>query len=378
MACRLTIWTPKEKSDIYGVLWRFIREAISGNGFMRNSIEMELRKLQRTGGSSYALSLPKQWVKAVGLHKGDSVFLEWLSDGTMAVSGKPFAPKGERRKVIEVKEEERDEHLLRKLIGSYILGYDIIEVHSAPEELPMARKVIRNFTRMTIGPEIVEETKKSITTQDLSDLSDLSVEKCLRRMHMTARSMHEFAIEAVAAGSEESAKEVMRKDEDIDRLYWMVARQYGLSRLNRSLTMTDATRVGMYDASLVARLLERIGDHAAKIAGAAVVIGGKVDRRLTKELEDVSRSALEILDVAFASYLAADVDSANAIIDKAPRLEKTVEDLAHRCARHEGEELLALGIITDSISRTSGYSTDIAEIAINRAMFGEEDAGSGS
>ena len=47
------------------------------------------------------------------------------------------------------------------------------------------------------------------------------------------------------------------------------------------------------------------------------------------------------------------------------------DGLTHRVATRKGEELLALGAIVDSISRTGGYATDIAEIAINHVISQE-------
>ena len=49
-------------------------------------------------------------------------------------------------------------------------------------------------------------------------------------------------------------------------------------------------------------------------------------------------------------------------------LQKLTDGLTHGVAAHESEELLALGIVVDSINRTGGYAADIAEIAINHVM----------
>ena len=35
--------------------------------------DLELRKLQMTGGASYTVSLPKDWIRAQGLKMGDVV-----------------------------------------------------------------------------------------------------------------------------------------------------------------------------------------------------------------------------------------------------------------------------------------------------------------
>ena len=47
------------------------------------------------------------------------------------------------------------------------------------------------------------------------------------------------------------------------------------------------------------------------------------------------------------------------------------DGLTHRVSAHKGEELLGLGSIVDSIRRTGGYATDIAETAINHTLSQE-------
>ena len=149
---------------------------------------MEGRKLQLTGGSTYVVSLPKPWIVATGLRAGDTVFLDSMADGSLTVLPRPAEKAPPRKKVFEVKGAETRDHLLRKLIGAYISGFGIIEIRSKPEEAPFVRRVTREFCRMAIGPEIIEETRTATVIQDLSDPAELSPEKCLRRMYMTVRA----------------------------------------------------------------------------------------------------------------------------------------------------------------------------------------------
>ncbi|HEX2021068.1 MAG TPA: AbrB/MazE/SpoVT family DNA-binding domain-containing protein, partial [Candidatus Thermoplasmatota archaeon] len=46
---------------------------------------MELRKIQLTGGSSYTVTLPKEWVEKADLEAGDVVGFLPQPDGTLAV-----------------------------------------------------------------------------------------------------------------------------------------------------------------------------------------------------------------------------------------------------------------------------------------------------
>ena len=330
---------------------------------------MEGRKLQLTGGSTYVVSLPKRWVVDAGLKAGDTVFLEPQVDGAISIRARPADRPLAKRRVFEEKGEERRDHLLRKLIGAYIAGFAYIEVRFRPEMGPFVRRVARDFSRMVIGLEVIEETRNSVVIQDLSDTAELSPEKCLRRMHLTVRAMHEDALEALRTRDEALARDVTQRDQDVDRLYWMVAKQYNVAHVPGPVPSAAETNTELHNYRLIAKLFERIGDHAERIARTSTVFADRgLDSRLLKEFDAARESAIAILDKAFFALLTADVDAANQAVDDLDRHQKLIDGLSHHVASKKGEELLALAAIVDSLGRTAGYAADIAEIAIDVAV----------
>lgn len=334
---------------------------------------MEGRKLQLAGGSTYLVSLPKRWVQSAGLKAGDTLFLETQLDGSVSVRHRSEEKPAVRRKVFDERGEETRDHLLRKLIGAYISGFGLIEVHFPPGRGPFVRRVAREFCRMVIGPEVIEESRSGLIIQDLSDPSELSSEKCLRRMHLIVRAMLEDALLAFKTSGAALANDVAQRDQDVDRLYWMVAKQYHLSRVFPAGVGDREAVAEMQTHRLVAKLLERIGDHAERIAGTYATIhsGGSLDPKLLKEMEEANVSAVSMLDKAFNALVAGDVDVANQAIDARAHHQKLIDALSHRVATRKGEELLALGTVVDSLGRTASYAADIAEQAINLAVLTE-------
>ena len=169
---------------------------------------MEGRKLQLAGKSTFLVSLPKRWVTGAGLKAGDTLFVETESDGSVSIRSRATERPAVRRKIFLEKGEETREHLLRKLIGAYISGFGLVEVRFSPDRSPFVRRVAREFCHLVIGPEVIEESRNSIVIQDLSDPSELSSEKCLRRMHLTVRTMLEDALLAIKKGDEALARDV--------------------------------------------------------------------------------------------------------------------------------------------------------------------------
>ena len=328
---------------------------------------MEGRKLQLAGGSTYVVSLPKRWVQAAGLKAGDTLFLETETDGSVSVRHRAVEKPAVRRKIFQEKGEEAREHLLRKLIGAYIAGFGLIEIRFAPDRGPFVRRVAREFCRLVIGPEVIEENRNVLVIQDLSDASELSPEKTLRRMHLIVRAMLEDAVQSLKNADTSLANDVSQRDQDVDRLFWMVSKQYLKSPVIPAGPSNGHSSANLFGLRLVAKLLERIGDHAERIAVTVPVLsnGKGLDPKLVKELEEATASAIMILDRAFGALMAGDIDSANVTIDSRAHHQKLVDALSHRVATRKGEELLALAAIVDSLGRVASYATDIAEQAIN-------------
>ncbi len=345
---------------------------------MKGGIDLaiEARKIQMTGGSTYLVTLPKQWVKESNLKVGDVVFFTKTPDGGLYIQGGPHVSHEARRAKLEVGKSERREHLLRRLIGAYVAGNDLLEVDFKGHEAPEIRKVVREFARMVIGPEILEESKHSIVIQDLSDLTQFSQEKCLRWMHLTIKSMHEEAIVALKTLNGKLAHDVISRDDDIDRLYWMVAKQFNLMLNNMALAAkqgTDLITNSSYRQA--AKVLERIGDHAQRIAANVLLLTKKVDTSLMEALESASIRSLEIFDKSFASLLNGDVDDANSAIDSIADLAKNLDEISERLRKMKGRGIFALAGVLDSIQRTAHYSTDLAEIAINLVASRDSSVG---
>lgn len=331
---------------------------------------MEIRRVQKTGASTMTVSLPKDWIKANSITPGTPVVVRVMTDGTISIDPKMQQEKEESRKVIIVEEDETKEHLTRKLIGAYLAGYNIIEVRSKGRLDLDLKHGVKEISRMVIGPEVIEETSNTIVLHDLSDPVELPQEKCVRRMHLIVDSMHKDAIVSLKDGDEALAQDVIDRDTDVDRLYWMAVKQYNLILKDRKLS--EKIGVDIYEGMslmLVARGIERIGDHAEKIANNSIILA-KAGNKITdlKEICDSSEKAVKILDLAMQAFFLKDIGSANDIIDKGDELVQHCQDLGGNARMPTNVSTVVRTSVLDSIIRTTMYAMDIAEVAINGAM----------
>jgi phosphate uptake regulator len=330
----------------------------------------EVRRVQKTGASTLTVSLPKDWVDSSGLKAGDQVIMAVQLDGTILLDTNMDRRKETLRKEIWTDGEESAEHLTRKLIGAYLVGYNVIEVRSKDRMEPEAKSAIREFSRLAIGPEVVEETANSVIMHDLSDPVELPQEKCVRRMHLIVRSMHADAIEALCEEDEGLAEDVIDRDTDVDRLYWMAVKQNNLIARDRKLGDRMGLDIfGSNDLMLVARGIERIGDHAVRIARNALISAEDPDKLpAASEIRKLSAEAMKVLEKGMDSLFRKDISEANEVIDEGRDVVKRCEKLGQGTRAKDSREAIIINMVMDSIIRSTMYAVDIAEIAINGAM----------
>jgi phosphate uptake regulator len=336
---------------------------------------MEGRKLQLAGKSTFLVSLPKRWVTTAGLKAGDTLFVETESDGSVSVRSRSADRPAVRRKIFQELEGDSREHLLRKLVGAYVSGFGLIELRHAPERGPFVRRVAREFCHLVIGPEVIEETRNGLLIQDLSDPTELSSEKCLRRMHLAVRAMLDDAVLAVKESDEALAHEVDLRLGDVNRLYWMVSKQYYLAQIAPPATAGRESAATLHGQRLIAKLLQRVGEHAQRIARALPSLGRarSLDPKFLKELDEARASAVAILDRAVHALVTHDIAEANAAVDARAEHQRLLEAMSQRLGPRRAGDLLGLNAVVDSLGRSAVYASEIAEEAIDLAVLLDHD-----
>ncbi|MEM0249973.1 MAG: AbrB/MazE/SpoVT family DNA-binding domain-containing protein, partial [Desulfurococcaceae archaeon] len=88
---------------------------------------IERRRVQRTGSSSFIITLPKEWVEAVKLKSGDYVIVEKL--GNKLIITPPSAEPSQLKITIKVHPTVTDvAQVFRSVLGAYTSGYNIIAI----------------------------------------------------------------------------------------------------------------------------------------------------------------------------------------------------------------------------------------------------------
>jgi phosphate uptake regulator len=331
---------------------------------------MEIRRVQMTGGSSYIITLPKEWIKSVKIQKNDPVGLMTQSDGTLLVTPKIDREQTQKIKEFDTNNITNQDFLLRHLIGAYIAGYNSIKIKSSTRMSPNVKMTVRKFTQTTIGQEIVEETDTNILIKDLLNPAEMPFDRTIKRMHIIVKGMHEDVITAIRRNDKKLAEDVLLRDNEIDRLHWLVARQHNIILQNVSFAEKMGITIELSTTSfLISRIIERIGDHVIRLAKNAINLADKkIDDSLIEKLDSTSYMALDIFNKSITSFLRKDVKSANDTIELVAKLETKCKEINKFALKQKGEYIISLGYAVESIRRIGEYSADISENVINHLV----------
>ncbi len=326
---------------------------------------MYRRKVQITGGSTFFVTLPKDWATSAGIQGKDEVRL--IPTETNALLLIPQRGADSNRCRIDLGEWGFD-RLQREVFSRYIAGYNIIEVRGERIH-PRQRRSVRQAAQALVGLEILEETQSTVVLHSVVDVKDFPIGRTLRRIYEITRAMFADAATAFLECDNDLAEDVQERDGDVDRLVLLIARQLNL--LLRDLVLpgdVQLSKVEFLHHNEVADQLERIADHAGKISEAATALTRPVPEEVAESVRLSSEASMKVLDEAMNAFLDQDVDRANAVLSEKGIGDKLFEQALLKSPMQQPENSYPIGIFLDSCLRISEYSYNIAENAIDASV----------
>jgi phosphate uptake regulator len=335
---------------------------------------MEIRRVQITGGSSYIITLPKEWIRTMNIKKNDQLGISIQSDGTLLLNSKITQEQLQRIKEFNVSRIPKPTYLLQLLVGAYISGYTSIKIIS-PSRMPTTiRNVIRSFTQLAIGPEVVEETDATVTLKDLLNPMEMPLDRTIKRMHIIVNGMYEDTIRALQTKDKNLAGDVLSRDDDVDRLHWLVARQYNIILQNVSLAGKMNITIGMTSTCfLISRIIERIGDHVVRIAqNVPKLVDSDLNKQTMDRILSASYLSLDIFNKSMGAFFKKDIKASNETMESVTELELLCEEINAIALKQKGIVAINVGYVVESIRRIGEYAEDISENVINYLVTEEQ------
>ena len=318
----------------------------------------ETRKVQFTGGSTYIISLPKKWISENQIGKGSFIKLREEEGGVLTI-----VPPGSiiRNKldeaILKVSSTDSSEALTRKLVSTYLAGYNSIYIKSDKNNLlNKQRHEIKNFVRhMLVGTEIVSDTSTQLVLQVLLSYPELTIQSALRRMSIITTSMHNDAVACLSTNDKDLAKEVISTDHEVDRFNLYVTRLLKTAiysqRVIKEIGLVNGEECLGY--RLVTKYVERTADHAVKIAENVLNLKSTLNNEIIQRIEKMSTVAISMFVNAMESLFRQDYNGSEKIIQSLKELTNLQKD-AVLLSLTDVEDAALIRLIIESIRRTGG------------------------
>lgn len=315
---------------------------------------METRKLQLIGGSSYMVSLPKEWIRANDLKQGDEIILE-VEDKVITLYPKGFKD-GLKVSRVEIADLPRyDEKFLRRFIYAlYIQGIDEILITDKNLNPRLIAK-ISEIVKSLIGIEIIDASDKVVLR--CLTVTDFDVYGVVRRMTQIVITMIHTLLEAIAKNEVSAINEIKNLEIDSDRLYLLAVRQeHRLVREFSSPARWNELRL-ILGIRTVAKLIEEILDNLENFSSYIVEVKEFKEREVLRKFLQRLSNAFEMTSKAyFNSDLELSEDSIELLEGIEQEMIKSIE----------GSSQYRLGL--ESLLSACRHVKSIGEIALNKSV----------
>ncbi|HDD36138.1 MAG TPA: phosphate uptake regulator PhoU [Archaeoglobus veneficus] len=318
---------------------------------------MDVRKLQLIGGSSYMISLPKEWIRIHNLSQGDEVILH-VDENYIRLFPKKYS-ESERIARAVVKEIPRhDEKFITRFVYAlYIQGFDEITIRDkllSPKFVNKLSEVVRSL----IGMEVIDATDNKVVLKCLAT-SDFDVSGILKRMAQIIKGMMESIEENLRLKSSNEIDEIFKLEEDSDRLYLLAVRQE--HRLVKELSSPSKWNELRFvlGIRIIAKLFEEIADLLKDLA----IYSAKVEeRKLKNELILLLSSIDDTFKDAFDAYSSSDVELSDDVIKRVEEIEQRIWRIISRV------ENIYYRLALEAMLNICKHIKSIGEIAFNKSV----------
>lgn len=335
---------------------------------------MERRKVTTLGKYSLIITLPKDWVKMHNIASGDTVSLQVQGDGSLVVNPNLEIKEKSKETSLFIKQEEDPNFIIRKIIGCYLNGYNLIHLTSAKSFTAEQQSAVRRVVK-SLYMRILESTSSYVTLQTLMDESLASVITGIERMHIITSSMSQDVLRAMREWDDDLAKSIITLEEDVNQFMYFLLRLLRISVETPSL----ASKLGLtmrdcFDYHLIINRIEYVADHLADIAIIITKLKGRsseIPDRVRSTLIRYAEMSFHYYNQAIDSFLSGTLEHVNEIIDNKDEMASLADVIEYLPILGEQEKQIVVQLheIIDNLEHISKFASDIAELTIDRSCY---------
>lgn len=311
---------------------------------------MKVRKLQLVGGSSYMVSLPKDWISKYNLKQGDEVILNEYDD-TIIIQPQ----KGEKEEIkVTVKEvPSYNKKFLKKFLGAiYSLGVDKIEI--IDENAGGHITEISELSHHYIGMEVLDATNEKIVLHCFT-IPDFDVLTIIRRMfQILSGIISEIKSFLVQEKEDDIESRIRRYEDDFDRLYLLSVRLVNRGMKKIAIPEWDELRF-LLGSRIVSKFFEEIADLLFILSRYLINSDPDVRREISSPMPKLE----ELFKMGFDSFTSSDIKTVQEFLEN---VEKVSQEI------HNSIDNGKAAILKELMLQICRMLESIGEIAFNKSV----------
>ena len=331
---------------------------------------MERRKISTLGKYSLIITLPKKWTNMNNLQGGDEVSVDIQSDGALVIHPEYSYTAKQDEVTLHINANEDIKTIQRKIVGSYLNGYDTIILRTQKNFTSEQQDSIRDIVK-SLYLRIYESHANHITLKALMDESLASIDSGIERMHIITYSMARDVINSLRNWDIELAKSVLSLEEDVDQFMFFLTRLIRTAVNNPSLAgKLEVSMSDCFDYHLLINRVEYVADCFTSIAEAIITLDqyrSAIPDTLLNTLTDEMLKATNYYESAVDTFFDNKIEGTGEIIDFADQ-NKVLDELLEKITTNgiNSHAIILFHSILENIQRISNHSADIAEIVVDR------------
>ncbi|WP_202319664.1 phosphate signaling complex PhoU family protein [Archaeoglobus neptunius] len=279
---------------------------------------MKIRKLQLVGGSSFMISLPKDWISRHNLKQGDEVVLREFDEFIVV---QPQLSGDSEIKVVVKNVPTFERGFLKRFLGSiYSLGVDkiVIEQEGVGKHITEISDISHDF----IGMEVLDCTSNRVVLH-IFTIPDFDVVTIIKRMfQILSGIMDEITNNLLLEKlDKEVDKKIHRYEIDFDRLYLLAVRLVNRGMKKIAVSDWDELRF-LLGSRIIAKFYEEIADILFILSRYI----WSYEREFRVEIHDFMIKLEMAFEKSFDSFISSDMGTIEEYISTVEGLSRIVQD----------------------------------------------------
>ena len=238
-------------------------KAVGKKSYRDDQLE-RTRRVQKVGGSSLSVTLPKNWIEEINLKPGDILTFREMSGGRLELAKETqgdYSPEAQKTVHIDMDSEEPN-MLTRLIVGSYVAGHDNVIIKSKDQFTEAQKEEAARAVKRMLGLSLVEQSGNTMEFQNFIDPIKHRLDHIMSRVIGVLTAEIIGCRKGFAESNKEPIEAVADLEDEVDSFYLLMIRQLLLSSENYRLAKGLGIENHRYQMGfrLVIKELERFAD----------------------------------------------------------------------------------------------------------------------